>query len=53
MQDVLDLRRYKASQPDFPENQQYLLFGDGVNAYISHLPTKCKDFQQVFMKNGR
>eukprot|EP00794_Sanderia_malayensis_P000624 gene624-1289_t len=44
---VLDLRRYKASQPSHPQYQRYFLFGDGHGAFMSHIPTKCFDFQQV------
>jgi len=43
---VLDLRRYKADEA-YPTKQKYFLFGDSSNAYITHVPTRCKDFQQI------
>ncbi|XP_065057118.1 uncharacterized protein LOC135685202 [Rhopilema esculentum] len=45
---VLDLRRYKSDEP-YPGCQKFLLFGDGDNAYISHIPTRCKETQQIMM----
>ena len=47
---VLELRRYKSDEP-YPGCQKFLLFGDGNNAYMSHIPTRCKDTQQVNMKH--
>lgn len=44
---VLDMRRYKADQPFYPRYQKYFLFGDNHNAFMTHIPTKCKDFQQI------
>ncbi len=48
---VLDLRRYKADLTFYPGVQKYFLFGDDKDAFISHLPTKCRDFQQVCWQN--
>ena len=33
---------------NYPETQQYYLYGDKKRAYISHIITKYQDFHQVF-----
>ena len=33
---------------NYPETQQYYLYGDKKHAYISHIITKHEDFHQVF-----
>lgn len=43
---VLDMRRLKADQP-YPRYQKYFLAGNRRNAFMTHIPTKCKDFQQT------
>ena len=32
---------------NYPENQQYFLYGDKKHAYVSHIITKYQDFHQV------
>ncbi len=50
MEKVLDMRRLKADQP-YPRYQKYFLAGNRRNVFMTHIPTKCKDFQQVSVSN--